>query len=88
MIPTDPLPSKSGGPPGFEPQATSRSSRSPIPIRPSPSRSQGQEEPSGARTGTVTAAWSGLTAGTKYLGRIVYSDGSATIGSTLVGVEP
>lgn len=33
---------------------------------------------------TVTAAWSGLTAGTRYLGRISYGDGSATAGGTYV----
>ena len=36
---------------------------------------------------TVTAAWSGLTAGTRYLGRISYGDGTATAGGTLVRVD-
>ena len=35
---------------------------------------------------TVTAAWSGLTAGTRYLGRISYGDGTATAGGTFVQV--
>jgi subtilisin family serine protease len=39
-------------------------------------------------TADVTASWSGLTAGTKYLGRIAYSDGSSEIGSTIVNVNP
>ncbi|HEV7710615.1 MAG TPA: S8 family serine peptidase, partial [Asanoa sp.] len=33
-------------------------------------------------TATVTAAWSGLTAGQRYLGVIEYSDGTNTVGST------
>ena len=33
---------------------------------------------------TVTAAWSGLTAGTRHFGRIVYSEGTATAGGTYV----
>jgi hypothetical protein len=33
---------------------------------------------------TVTVGWSGLTAGTHYLGVVDYSDGSAAIGSTIV----
>jgi Fibronectin type-III domain len=36
---------------------------------------------------TVTAAWSGLTAGSRYLGRISYGDGTSTAGSTLVRVD-
>ncbi len=36
---------------------------------------------------TVTAAWSGLTAGTRYLGRISYGDGTATTGGTFVRVD-
>jgi subtilisin family serine protease len=39
-------------------------------------------------TADVTVSWSGLTAGTKYLGRISYSDGSSEIGSTIVSVNP
>ena len=35
---------------------------------------------------TVTAAWSGLTAGNRYLGRISYGDGSATAGGTFVQI--
>jgi subtilisin family serine protease len=38
-------------------------------------------------TGTITVAWSGLTAGTKYLGRISYGDGSSEIGSTIVRID-
>jgi subtilisin family serine protease len=33
---------------------------------------------------TVTVGWSGLTAGTHYLGVVDYTDGSAAIGSTIV----
>jgi subtilisin family serine protease len=36
---------------------------------------------------TVTASWTGLTAGQRYLGRVVYSDGSATVGSTVLQVD-
>ena len=36
---------------------------------------------------TLTAAWSGLTAGTRYLGRISYGDGTATAGGTFVWVD-
>ena len=36
---------------------------------------------------TVTAAWSGLTAGSRYLGRISFGDGTSTAGSTLVRVD-
>jgi subtilisin family serine protease len=39
-------------------------------------------------TGTVAVSWSGLTPGTKYLGRISYRDGTAEIGSTLVTASP
>jgi Fibronectin type-III domain len=35
---------------------------------------------------TVTVGWSGLTAGTRYLGVVDYTDGSAPIGSTIVAV--
>ncbi|HEX6755350.1 MAG TPA: S8 family serine peptidase [Mycobacteriales bacterium] len=35
---------------------------------------------------TVTAAWSGLTAGQRYLGRIAYSDGTAAAGGTFVSI--
>jgi hypothetical protein len=38
-------------------------------------------------TATVTVAWSGLTAGTKYLGRVSYRNGSAEVGSTLVAIS-
>lgn len=37
---------------------------------------------------TVTAAWTGLTSGTHYLGALFYSDGSAEVGRTLVTVNP
>jgi hypothetical protein len=33
---------------------------------------------------TVTVGWSGLTAGTRYLGVVDYSDGTTSIGSTIV----
>jgi subtilisin family serine protease len=36
---------------------------------------------------TVTAAWTGLTAGQRYLGRIAYGDGTATAGGTFVRVD-
>ena len=36
---------------------------------------------------TLTAAWSGLTAGSRYLGRLSYGDGTATAGGTLVRVD-
>jgi hypothetical protein len=39
-------------------------------------------------TADITVSWSGLTAGTKYLGRISYTDGSSEIGSTVVVVNP
>jgi subtilisin family serine protease len=39
-------------------------------------------------TANVTVSWSGLTAGTKYLGRVSYRDGSGEIGSTIVNVNP
>jgi hypothetical protein len=35
----------------------------------------------------VTLAWSGLTAGTKYLGAVEYGNGTSTIGRTLVRVD-
>lgn len=38
-------------------------------------------------TGTVAVSWSGLTAGTKYMGRIAYSNGSTEIGGTLVRID-
>jgi subtilisin family serine protease len=36
---------------------------------------------------TLTATWSGLIPATRYLGRLSYSDGSATVGSTIVRVN-
>jgi pre-peptidase len=36
---------------------------------------------------TVTASWTGLTAGTRYLGRLQYTDGADGSGSTLVRVD-
>jgi subtilisin family serine protease len=39
-------------------------------------------------TADVTVSWNGLTAGTKYLGRVSYRDGSGEIGSTIVNVNP
>jgi hypothetical protein len=38
-------------------------------------------------TATLTVSWSGLNAGTRYLGRISYSDGAREFGSTLVSVN-
>jgi hypothetical protein len=38
-------------------------------------------------TGEIEATWSGLTAGTKYLGRLVYSDGTNRIGATILSVD-
>lgn len=37
---------------------------------------------------SVTAAWSGLTVGQRYLGRLNYTDGADPLGSTLVRVDP
>jgi hypothetical protein len=39
-------------------------------------------------TANVTVSWTGLTAGTKYLGRISYRDISNEIGATIVNVAP
>jgi subtilisin family serine protease len=36
---------------------------------------------------SVTAAWSGLTAGTRYLGTLSYGDGTSTLGRTVVRVN-
>ena len=36
----------------------------------------------------VTVSWNGLTAATKYLGRISYRDGAGEIGSTIVTINP
>jgi hypothetical protein len=36
---------------------------------------------------TVNLSWNGLTAGTRYLGVLSYSDGSNTIGRTLVALN-
>ena len=41
----------------------------------------------GAST-TVTAAWTGLTAGQRYLGVVEYGDGSTTLGTTTLLVRP
>jgi subtilisin family serine protease len=35
---------------------------------------------------TVTVGWSGLTAGTRYLGVVDFTDGSTTVGSTIVAI--
>ena len=37
---------------------------------------------------TVTVGWNGLVAGTRYLGQIQYTDGTDTIGNTIVEVAP
>ena len=39
-------------------------------------------------TANITVTWSELTAGTKYLGRLSYRNGSTEIGSTIVSVSP
>ncbi|HSV64292.1 MAG TPA: S8 family peptidase [Mycobacteriales bacterium] len=36
---------------------------------------------------SLTASWSGLTAGGRYLGRLSYSDGTTTLGHTVVRVD-
>jgi len=38
-------------------------------------------------TGTVTLDWSGLTAGSRYLGAVDYKNGASTVGSTIVRVN-
>jgi subtilisin family serine protease len=38
-------------------------------------------------TASVTVNWSGLTAGTKYLGRVSYGNGSNEVGGTIVRVD-
>jgi hypothetical protein len=38
-------------------------------------------------SGTVSVGWSGLVAGTRYMGRIAYSNGSSEIGGTIVRVD-
>jgi hypothetical protein len=45
------------------------------------------QQTTAAGTATVTAAWSGLEAGKRYLGQLAYSDGTAVRGSTLVEVN-
>jgi hypothetical protein len=40
-----------------------------------------------AGAATVTANWSGLTAGTRYLGQLCFSDGADGSGSTIVRVD-
>jgi hypothetical protein len=37
---------------------------------------------------TVTASWTGLTAGSRYLGVVKYSDGTSSLGQTVVSVTP
>jgi hypothetical protein len=36
---------------------------------------------------SLTASWSGLTAGTRYLGRLSYGDGTSTFGGTVVRIN-
>lgn len=36
---------------------------------------------------SLTATWSGLTAGTRYIGRLSYGDGTSTLGGTVVRVN-
>lgn len=38
--------------------------------------------------GTVTLSWSGLEAGKKYLGRILYQEGTTTHATTIVRIDP
>jgi Subtilase family/Fibronectin type-III domain/PA domain/Bacterial pre-peptidase C-terminal domain len=38
-------------------------------------------------TAQITVSWNGLTAGTKYLGRVSYRDGAGEIGGTIVSVN-
>lgn len=38
-------------------------------------------------TATVTLNWTGLTAGLRYLGTVVFNDGTSTIGRTVVTVS-
>jgi hypothetical protein len=40
-----------------------------------------------AGTATVTASWSGLTAGSHYLGAVLFGNGTAVIGGTLISVN-
>jgi hypothetical protein len=37
-------------------------------------------------TATIRLSWSGLTAGTRYLGIVSYDNGTTDIGSTLVSI--
>jgi hypothetical protein len=36
---------------------------------------------------TITLNWSGLTAGSRYLGVVTYGDGTSTLGRTIFGVN-
>jgi hypothetical protein len=38
-------------------------------------------------TADITVAWNGLTAGTKYLGRVSYNDGVNEFGGTIVSIN-
>jgi hypothetical protein len=40
-----------------------------------------------AAQATVTASWTGLTAGTRYLGQLQFTDGANGSGSTIVRVD-
>jgi hypothetical protein len=40
------------------------------------------------QTVSESAAWSGLTAGTRYLGALLYGDGTSTVGRTVVRINP
>ncbi|GIH13060.1 S8 family serine peptidase [Rugosimonospora africana] len=40
------------------------------------------------KAATVTASWTGLTAGRHYLGLVEYSDGTSGLGGTIVSVNP
>jgi hypothetical protein len=41
----------------------------------------------GGKAASLTAAWSGLTAGTRYLGQLSYGDGTSTLGGTVVHIN-
>jgi hypothetical protein len=38
-------------------------------------------------TANINLSWTGLAAGQKYLGSILYSDGAATVGTTIVRID-
>ena len=46
------------------------------------------QEVTSAQPATVTASWTGLDAGRRYLGAVTFDDGTAAVASTLVNVLP